>query len=115
VLGEERVAAVLRDYRTAPVPPRVRAALVFLERLALVPDDIDEADLAALRLAGLSDDAIEDAAFVCALFSTYVRLADTFRVDVPPAAGFAASARSLLSHGYAFPPPIAWLMRLSKS
>ena len=64
-----------------------------------------------LRAAGVSEDAIEDAAFVCALFTTYVRLADTFEFDIPPAEGFEQGAKMLLKQGYGFPPPIAWLAR----
>lgn len=47
---------------------------------------------------------------MCALFTTYTRLADTFRFDVPPKAAFEFSAKMLLSKaGYTFPPPLVWL------
>jgi uncharacterized peroxidase-related enzyme len=110
-LGDHTVDAVLRDWRTAPVGDALRAALGFVERLSLVPDDVGAADIDALRAAGLSDDAIEDAAFVCVLFTTYVRLADTFEFDIPPAEGFALSTSILLNIGYAFAPPLAWIIR----
>ncbi len=91
--------------------PEVRAALAFIETLVRTPERVGEADIAALRAAGLTDDAIEDAAFVCVLFTTYVRLADTFEFDVPPAEDFEQSAKMLLKVGYGFPPPLAWLAR----
>lgn len=91
--------------------PKVRAALGFIETLVRTPERVGDADVAALRAAGLSDDAIEDAAFVCVLFTTYVRLADTFEFDIPPAEGFEQSAKMLLKVGYGFPPPVAWLSR----
>lgn len=112
MLGDAPVAAVLRDYRTAPVDERLRAAMGLLEALTLRPEQVGPAAVEPLRRLGVSDDAIEDAAFVCALFNTYVRLADTLAFDIPPAEGFAASARFLLSPaGYAFPPPLVWLTR----
>jgi alkylhydroperoxidase family enzyme len=102
---------VIRDWRTANVDDRVRAALAFVEKLARFPTEVGAADVDAARRAGLSDDAIEDAAFVCVLFTTYVRLADTFEFDIPPRAGFEQGADMLLSAGYTFPPPLAWLIR----
>ena len=89
----------------------MRAALGLIEKLALVPEEISRADVDTVRAAGVSDDAIEDAAFVCALFTTYVRLADTFKFDIPPAEGFEDAAKMLLKVGYGFPPPIAWLAK----
>jgi alkylhydroperoxidase family enzyme len=105
------VDAALAAPGEASLGPKVRAALAFVETLVRTPERIGEADVAALRAAGLSDDAIEDAAFVCALFTTYVRLADTFEFDIPPAEGFEQAASMLLKVGYGFPPPIAWLSR----
>lgn len=109
-LGDSLVEAVLRDWRTAPLDERMRLTLGFLEKLTLLPGDVGPDDVEPLRKAGISDDAIEDAAFVCVLFSTYVRLADTFEFDIPPRQGFEASAKSLLTVGYAFPPPLRWLI-----
>lgn len=92
--------AVLADWRTAPVDARVRAALGFIEKMALSPERLEAGDIAALRAAGLSDAAIEDVIHVCALFSIYTRLADTFGFDIPSAEAFAASADMLLKRGY---------------
>lgn len=102
---------MLDDWRTAPVSERVRAALRFLEKLALEPDAVTADDAAEARAAGVDDDALEDAAMVCVLFSTFVRLADSLRFDIPDDGGFAASARSLLGVGYRFPPPVRWATR----
>jgi uncharacterized peroxidase-related enzyme len=91
---------VLEDVRTAPVDGRLRAMLVFLDKLTLAPEAVGAADMAALRDAGLSDRAIEDAVHVCALFNIYDRLADSFAFHVPDARGFAFSAKMLLRYGY---------------
>ena len=105
------MAAVNADWRAAPVSAKLRATLGFLEKLTLDPDNLDAADAQAARDAGVDDDALEDAAMVCVLFNTYVRLADSLRFDIPDEAGFAASARSLLGVGYRFPPPLRWITR----
>ena len=98
--NEQLVKAALHDWRTAPVAPKVRAALEFLEKLVLDPDRVVAADVAPLRAAGISDAAIEDAIHVCAIFSVYVRLADAFEFEIPDARGFQISARMLLKRGY---------------
>jgi uncharacterized peroxidase-related enzyme len=94
------VKAVLDDWRTAPVEPRLRAALAFVEKLTLDPEGIGAADVAPMRAQGLSDAAIEDAIHACALFNIYDRLADALKFDIPDARGFATSAKMLLKRGY---------------
>ncbi|HYC49468.1 MAG TPA: hypothetical protein VEB19_00035 [Gemmatimonadaceae bacterium] len=98
--SKDKVRAVLDDWRTAPLEERTRAMLGFIEKLTLAPDTLTAADVAPLRQAGLSDEAIEDAIHVCTLFSVYTRLADSFRFDIPPQAGFEQSATNLLRRGY---------------
>jgi len=94
------VAAVLHDWRTAPIDVRLRAALGFLEKLTLQPDSVRPADVAPLRAAGISDEGIEDAIQVCTLFNVYDRLADAMGWYLPDQAGYAASGRNLMKRGY---------------
>ena|SRR3989442_13413964 len=94
------VTAVLADWRTAPVNPRVRATLGFLEKLTLAPADVRPADLEPLRAAGVSAEGVEDAIQVCVLFNIYDRLADSLSFHLPGPDGYAASGRSLLRRGY---------------
>jgi len=94
------VEAVLADWRTAPVDPKVRVTLGFLEKLTLGPATVRPADLAPLRAAGVSDAAIEDAIHVCVLFNIYDRLADSLSFYLPGPDGYVASGRSLLRRGY---------------
>ena len=94
------VAAVLANWRTAPLDPKVRVTLGFLETLTLAPADVGPADLAPLRAAGVSDDGIEDAIHVCALFNIYDRLADAMNWHLPGPDGYAASGRNLMKRGY---------------
>ena len=92
--------AVLANWQTAPVDPRVRAMLGFLEKLTLEPQAVASADIGPLRAAGLTDAAIEDAINVCALFNMYDRVADALQFAIPDAKGFAVSAKMLLTRGY---------------
>ena len=94
------VEAVLADWRTAPIDPKLRATLGFLEKLTLSPADVGPADVAPLRAAGVSDDAIEDAIHACVLFNVYDRMADSLNFHLPGPAGYAASGRSLMKRGY---------------
>jgi alkylhydroperoxidase family enzyme len=94
------MAAVLRDFRTAPVSAKARATLGLLEKLTLTPDEVTPEDVQLVRDAGASDGAIEDALHIQAAFNTIVRLADAFDFHVPDAAGMKKGARMLLKRGY---------------
>jgi alkylhydroperoxidase family enzyme len=93
--------AIVADWRTAPVRPELAATLVFLEKLTLRPDELEPADAAAARAAGVSDQALRDAATVCGLFSMIVRLADSFGWDVPDPGVLQQRAPLMLENGYA--------------
>ena len=94
------MSAVLEDWRSAPVEPKLRAALAFVEKLTLDPAAVGPADIAPMRAVGISDEAIEDAVHACTLFNVYDRLADSFEFEIPDAHGFAMSAAMLLKRGY---------------
>lgn len=93
--------AIVADWRTAPVRPELAATLVFLEKLTLRPDELERADAEAVHAVGVSDQALRDAATVCALFSMIVRLADSLGWDVPSPERLAARAPAMLDGGYA--------------
>jgi alkylhydroperoxidase family enzyme len=100
VLGSQTVAAVLADWRTAPVDERVRAALGLLEKLNRAPAEVGPEDVAPLRTAGLSEQAIADAIYVCGLFNMIDRVADALGFKIPTPEEFARGARMLLRLGY---------------
>ena len=91
---------MVADWRSAPLRPELAATLVFLEKLTLRPDQLEPADAAAVRAAGVSDQALRDAATVCALFSMIVRLADSLGWDVPTWERLMARAPAMLEGGY---------------
>ncbi len=90
--------AVLADWRIAPVSDKLRAMLAFLEKMNR--DALGPEDAAAVRAAGVSEEAIDDAVYVAAAFNTIVRLADAFEFEVQTDAEFAGTAKMLLSRGY---------------
>jgi len=92
---------VRRDWRTAPVDERLRAALGFVEKLTLRPHELGPTDADMARAAGVSDDALVDAIHVAALFNMIVRLADSLGWDVPSFDEFSARADAMLASGYA--------------
>ncbi|HKT43867.1 MAG TPA: hypothetical protein VJQ85_03635 [Gaiellaceae bacterium] len=94
---------MVADWRTAPLRPELRAALVFLEVMTLRPDELTRADAETAYAAGVSRRALLDAATVCALFSMIVRLADSLGWDVPPWEGLLERAPAMLAGGYALP------------
>ncbi len=71
-----------------------------IEKLTLTPDQIESADIEALRAEGLSDEAIEDAIHVTVLFNILDRVADSLGFEIPTAQGFARAADVLLKRGY---------------
>ena len=77
------------------------ATLVFLEKLTLRPDELTGRDADEVREAGVSDQALRDAATVCALFNMIVRLADSFGWDVPDWDLLRGRAPTMLEGGYA--------------
>jgi alkylhydroperoxidase family enzyme len=91
---------VVADWRSAPLRPELAATLAFLEKLTLRPDQLEPADAAVAHAAGVSDQALRDAATVCALFNMIVRLADSLGWDVPTWERLMARAPAMLEGGY---------------
>ena len=94
------IAAVLSDWRAAPVGESMRAVLGFLETLTLRPDEVSPADILRMRQAGVSDAAIEAAITICAIFNIADRLADVFDYESPDAEGARKAGEMLLLRGY---------------
>ena len=80
----------------------LRAALAFIEVLTLRPDELTEADALAAYDAGVSREALRDAATVCALFNMITRVADSLGWDVPSWERTIARAPAMLEGGYSF-------------
>ena len=94
--------AVVADWRTAPLRPELRAALAFIEVLTQRPEELTEADADAAYAAGVSRQALRDAATVSSLFNMITRLADALGWDVPSWDRTLARAPAMLEGGYSF-------------
>jgi alkylhydroperoxidase family enzyme len=93
--------AVRDDWRTAPVDERVRAALGFIEKQTLHPDELTREDAEAVYAAGVSQEGLRTAATVAGLFNMIVRLADSFGWTVPEWERLMQRAPAMLDNGYA--------------
>jgi uncharacterized peroxidase-related enzyme len=102
-LGQELTQAVLEDWRTAPIDEKLRATLAFLEKVTLSPHDVRPEDTALVHQLGVSDAAIRDAVYVCALFNMLDRISDALDFSIPTAEGFKKGAKMLLRFGYRLP------------
>ncbi|HZR96409.1 MAG TPA: hypothetical protein VFA56_11980 [Gaiellaceae bacterium] len=69
--------------------------------LTLHPDELTRAHAETAYAAGVSEQALREAATVCALFSMIVRLADALGWDVPSRERLQARAPAMLEGGYA--------------
>jgi len=94
------VTAVLQDYRTAPISDREKALFAFIEKVNRDSSRIREEDVAAVKAAGWSEEALYDAISVCALFNFYNTWIDATGVGDMPAAAYAASGERLATFGY---------------
>jgi alkylhydroperoxidase family enzyme len=94
------MAAVLADYRTAPIDDKLRAMLGLLETFTLRPDELTAADVHAVLATGVSREAIRDAFYVAFLFNTYDRLADTLGWELPEDRYYPKAGKFLLKQGY---------------
>jgi alkylhydroperoxidase family enzyme len=91
---------VLDDWRRAPIDEKLRATLGFLEKITLSPEDVGPEDAALPRQAGVSDVALRDAVYVCALFNLIDRVSDALDFAIPSPEGFRKAAKALLRFGY---------------
>jgi alkylhydroperoxidase family enzyme len=82
------------------VRPELKATLGFLEKQTLHPEELTREDADAVYAAGVTREALQTAATICALFSMIVRLADSFGWDVPPPERLALRAPAMLEGGY---------------
>lgn len=90
--GNPRLAdQIATAFRKAEITDRQRAMLAFAVKVARASQDIDDADLDALRAAGFTDDDIWDIASIAALFACSNRLANV--ADLRPNPEFYALGR----------------------
>jgi alkylhydroperoxidase family enzyme len=81
------VADALRDgdLDAAGLDTPQRLLLEFAGTIAKAAYRVTDEQVQGLRDAGWTDEQIAEAAYVASLFSLFVRLADTFGIEPPPA------------------------------
>jgi alkylhydroperoxidase family enzyme len=96
----EGAAEALRngDLDAAGLPPQERLLLDFAGTIARAAYRVTDEQVEGLRGAGWTDEQIAEAAYVAALFSLFVRLADTFGIE-PPAEYEPAGIPGAISRG----------------
>jgi alkylhydroperoxidase family enzyme len=87
------VDAILADYETAPIDARLRETLRFLEAMTLEPESLDAAPALA---AGVSAQALRDAAEVAAGFNLITRFADA--IGAKPHSEQGLTRRQAIAH-----------------
>jgi uncharacterized peroxidase-related enzyme len=102
VFEKSIVQAALANFRQAQLSDKIKATLVFLEKLVLRPGHLSGADLQPVVGAGVTREEMEDAIAVIVLFSITVRCADTFNFALLNDRDLEKSARRMLAQGYAF-------------
>jgi alkylhydroperoxidase family enzyme len=81
----EGVAEALRngDLDAAGLPAQERLLLEFAGTISRAAYRVTDEQVQGLRKIGWTDEQIAEAAYVAALFSLFVRLADTFGIEPP--------------------------------
>jgi len=112
-VGTDVAADALAGQGDAVIGPRATAALVFLEKLALAPDAIGPGDADAVRAAGVSDEALDEAVRISVLFHVINRVMDTAGAGPLEGRSLAIARKVVGSAGYRVPPPIRIFSRAS--
>ena len=76
------VAAVIKDFRTAPIREDLRAAVEFVTKFAPADGQIEPEDIEKMRAAGLSDQAIKDVMYASFSFQCLSKWADAFNFPI---------------------------------
>jgi uncharacterized peroxidase-related enzyme len=79
-LDEDLVAAVRKDYRTAPIEEKDRVMLDFVVQLTRDPTKIRQEDHATLRAVGFDDKGILQITLIASWFNYINRVADALGV-----------------------------------
>jgi uncharacterized peroxidase-related enzyme len=98
--GRTIMESALQDFRTAELPERLRATLVFLEKLTLQPDKLTADDARLVLHSGVSTQSLTDAIAVASLFNVTTRYANALDFAMPTQDEFGKAAKMLLKRGY---------------
>lgn len=91
---------VLRDVETSGLSDKEKALFRFIDRVNGESPQIGPPDVAELHAAGWDDEAIYDAATVCALFNFFNRWIDATGVPAMSDEAHRAAGRRMAQAGY---------------
>ena len=111
MLGEAITQAVFADPATAPISEQLKAALGLVRKLTLAPEEVGPDDVRATLEAGVSEQGVRDAIYVCFAFNLIDRVADALGFDLMDEEGYRQGAQVLLRFGYRLPAPLRLLAR----
>jgi uncharacterized peroxidase-related enzyme len=95
------VDAVKRDYRSAPISPKLKALLTIAGKVQQGGRNVTDADVQCARAEGASDREIHDAVLIAAAFSMYNRYVDGLATWTPSdAAAYDQMGRRMAMEGY---------------
>ena len=77
----ERIA---QDYRRAGLDDRTRAMLDYALKLSLTPEQVEDADVAALHAHGFDDEQVWDISAITAMFAMSNRMAHAMALQPNP-------------------------------
>jgi uncharacterized peroxidase-related enzyme len=101
ILPRATVDAALADFEAADLSPKLKATLIFLEKLTLRPDQVTAADARAVYGSGVSRAALTDGVAVASVFAIITRYANALDFAMPTPAEFDKAGAMLLKRGYA--------------
>ena len=102
--GPELVAAVRRDYRSAPITEKMRSLLAIAEQVQQSGKAVTKETVAAARAAGATDREIHDSVLIAAAFCMFNRYVDGLGTWAPDDEGmYAMVAKRIVEHGYLVP------------
>lgn len=102
MIGDEAlVAAILKDFESAPIPPKDKALFAFIKKINDHSTAITQADVDALTATGWCDEAVYDAITVCSLFRFYNAWVDACGGQGMTEPMYARAGKRLAERGYA--------------
>lgn len=100
-MGDEALVwAVLRDLESSPLDDKHKALLRFVDKVNHDSPRIQPEDMAPVRAAGWTDEAIYSAVTVCALFNFYNRWIDATGVHAMNDEAHREGGKRIAKHGY---------------
>lgn len=101
-LGNSMVNSILADKEQPGLSEKLKAALVFLEKLTLYPDKINIADIRTVFEKGVTHEELEDAIAVTSLFGIMTLCANAFNFAILTKSDLEKAAKRMLAEGYVF-------------